>query len=66
MPPDPDDTAESLRRQAEAARRIANDTSLHDAEHLRQVADDLEARAAELKAADDGEAGIEGLAGVSG
>ena len=60
MPPAPNDTADSLRRQAATARRLADDVSPHEAERLRRIADDLEARAAELDAADRGDADTDG------
>jgi len=60
MPTDPEDTAHSLREQAAIARRLADDFSPRDTERLRKVADELEARAAELDAANNGEPEVGG------
>jgi hypothetical protein len=60
MPPTPDNPAHSLREQAATARRLAHDFSPRDAEQLRRVADELEARAAAIEAAETGGADADG------
>jgi|HubBroStandDraft_5_1064220.scaffolds.fasta_scaffold5276635_1 hypothetical protein len=62
MPPTPDTSADELRKNAATARRLADDFSPRDAEQLRRIADEWEARAAALEAAEKGGAHGDGEA----